>query len=94
MESVKYETTYTPTRAAFLYKYKALWIGWVVESNVEIDRSEYWYDPTPVCRFIPKDSIIGMRIGFRKKSVLKHVKKICERGKNVYCDERRRGRKD
>lgn len=67
MESVKYETTYTPTRAAFLYKYKALWIGWVVESNVEIDRSEYWYDPTPVCRFIPKDSIIGMRIGFRKK---------------------------
>lgn len=62
---------------AYVYKYKFLWIGWIVVSRK--DDPIFYYDNTPTVYLYPQSEIDYCVLGFAKENVMKKLKKRCEK---------------
>ena len=67
-----------------LYRYKFLWIGWVMKTKTKLDIPKPYYDTDIVDRITFADNIVCFRIGFRKKAMVNYlIRKAREESKKV-----------
>lgn len=57
----------------FLYRYKFLWIGWVMRTKTELDISKPYYDVNILDQITFTDHIVCFRIGLCKKAMVNYL---------------------
>lgn len=78
-----YGTTEYPIYT-FLYRYKFLWIGWVMRTKTELDIPKPYYDTDIADCYSFTNRIVCFRIGFRKKAMVNYlIRKAREESKKI-----------
>lgn len=57
----------------FLYRYKFLWIGWVMNKQTKLDIPKLYYDNDIIDCISFTNQIVGFRIGLRKRTIVNYL---------------------